>query len=808
MPHLLSDFKFGLRMLRKHPGHTLAAAVALGLGIGLTTATFSIVDGVLLKGLPFEHAERIVHLEGENPQRGLNGVEADFQDFLDWRRRQHSFEGLAAFNATTVNLASTGARPERVDGAHVSANTFALLRVKPLMGRLFLPGEDAPGAEPVAVLGYGLWHSRFGGDLHVLGKMLRVNGVNSVVVGVMPPRFAFPLTATVWAPLQLDPAKSPRGKEGVGVFGRLKEGVSLEQAQAEMSGIARALEREFPQANRGLGTVVKPFVDEYVNEQARGLLYSMLGAVGLVLLLACSNVASLTMARASQRTRELAIRSALGAGRARVLGQILIETLLLAAIGSLLGLGLARWGVALFNGTLASSIDNRPPFWIQIAVDPRALAFALGATLTAALVSGLVPALQASRADAGEVLKDEGRGSTSLRLGRFSRAVVALEVAFSCAALVGAGLMIKSVVEIQKMDFGFEQKNLLTYRIALYQADYPEQEDRVALWEKLLPRLEALSGVESVAAVSTLPGLGADGQVYAVEGKAYATEQDMPSGNAVSVSPGYFHIFNVRPLEGRVFDAGDLAGSLPVVLVNHSFAVHAWPGQSALGKRLRVGLGEEARWRTVVGVMPDSHLQGLDPRGKEDGFLLPLAQACPPRVSVALRTRGNPLDLVPAARDQVAALDGNLPIYFVKTMEKALADNSFFFRLFGGIFSLFGLVALVLGGVGIYGVVAFSVQQRTQEIGVRMALGAGTGNVLGMILKQGVRQLLVGLGVGLPIAALLGQGLSSILFGVKPSDPPTFLAVAFLLAAVSLLACLIPARRAAAVDPVVAIRYD
>jgi putative ABC transport system permease protein len=690
----------------------------------------------------------------------------------------------------------------------MSASSFALLRVKPLMGRLFLPGEDDPGAAPVAVIGYGLWHSRFGADPHVLGKTLRVDGLESTIVGVTPQGFAFPIAATVWAPLQIDPAKTARGERSVAVFGRLREGVSMEQAQAEMSAIAQALEREHPATNRGLGASVEPFVEEYINAQVRSLFYSMLGAVGLVLLLACVNVASLTMARASQRTRELAIRSALGAGRRRVLGQILLETLLVAVLGALLGLAVARVGIDLFNGALAAGTDNGQPFWIQIGLNRTALLFALGATLAAALVSGLMPALQAARADAAEVLKDEGRGSTSLRLGRFSRAIVVLEVALSCATLVGAGLMIRSVMASQHRDWGFDVHNFLTFRIALYEADYPEEPDRVALWNQLLPRLEGLAGLESAAAVSSLPGLEADKLTYAVEGRAYATEQDLPESHWMSVSPGYFATFGVKALEGRTFDARDTADAPPVALVNRSFAAKTWPGMSALGRRLRIGQGEHVRWHTVVGVVADSHMQGLEPQGKEEGFYLPLAQHCPPRVSVALRTRSAPLALVPAARDQVAALDPDLPIYFVKTLERSLADNAFFLNLFASIFGLFGLVALGLAAVGIYGVVAFSVQQRTQEIGVRLALGADKGRVLGMILRQGVRQLVVGLALGVPLAALLARGLAIFLYGVEPGDPRTFGTVALLLASVALFACLIPAKRAAAVDPIVAIRYD
>ena len=812
MTHLFRDFRFGLRMLGKNPGLTAAGVLALALGIGLTAAMFSIVNGVLFQGLPFERADRLVSVLASNPSRNEQRVAIYFKDFVDWKDRQTSFEALSAFIATTFNLSDDTARPERLEGAHMSADTFRQLRARPLLGRTFVAGEDAPGAPPVVLLGYGLWKSRYGGDPGVIGRTVRVNGEPSTVIGVMPEKFGFPVSQVIWTPLRLDPAKAVRGVEResdfVSVFGRLRDGVSLDQAAAEMATFAKAIAAESPQTHKGVEVTVQPYTREFVGGPIVGLLYTMLGAVALVLLLACANVASLMMARASRRTRELAIRSALGAGRRRVLSQILMETLILASAGAAGGLLLARWGLDVFNRAVLAGTDGPPPFWFHIALDPRSLAVTLALTLAAGLLSGLVPALQASRADAADVLKDEGRGSTSLRMGRFNRAVVVLEVALSCALLVCAGLMVQSIVRLQTLDLGFEDEGLLTFRVALYEADYPENADRTAFWRDLLPRLQALPGVAGAAAISSLPTNGTIREPYALEGVAYPRPEDRPRAFVTAISPGVFDTLQARILAGRDFGPQDIDGALPVTIVNRSFAERAWPGKEALGRRFQMGDGETAVWRTVVGVVPDLQMEGLDSDSTPHGFYVPVAQDCPPRVSVAVRSAAAPEALTAQVRAEIAKLDKDLPIYFVRTMEQAIAQNAFFFNLFGSLFAIFGVCALVLAAVGIYGVVAFSVAQRTQEIGVRMALGAGGRAVLGMILRQGAWQLGVGLGVGLVLAFLLSRSMASLLFQVQPTDPPTFLGVVVVLTGVTLLACLIPARRAMRIDPLVAIRYD
>jgi putative ABC transport system permease protein len=805
--NILGDIRFGFRMLKKSPGHTAAAVVALALGIGLTAAMFSIVNGTIFSSLPFAHSDRLVWVSAANVEKSRQEMPLSFADVLEWEKRQTSFSGVAAFDATTINL-SGDEKPERFDGGYMAANSFDLLGAKPILGRTFLPGEDEMQAQPVAVLGYGMWKTRYGGDPKVIGRVIRVNGAPTTVVGVMPEGFEFPINQKVWVPLRLDPKRTRRGSEddGVAVFARLKEGVPLSRAQAETSAIAKSLAKEYPVTNKALTLRVKPYIDQVINEQISSLLFTMLGAVSLVLLLACANVASLMMARASLRSREIAIRSALGAGRGRVLGQILTESLILSVVGAALGLFLAYWGIKGFNAAIA---DSNPPYWFNIALTGRPLVFVLGLTLLSSLLSGLAPALQASKADVNEVLKDEGRGSTSLRMGRFSRSVVIAEVALSFFLLVLAGLMVRSVVNVQTMDFGFEKRNLLTVRLALYEAKYPEKTKRIAFWNDLLRRMEGRPGVVGVAAISILPSNGTEMESYAVDGKPYPTAHDLPRAHEASASPGLFKVLGAKLLAGRDFGPEDREGSLPVVLVNASFAKVVWPHEDPLGKRIRLGKKTDSPWRTVVGVVPDLRMNGLgDTDSGPEGFYLPIAQECPQRNNIVVRTHGEPLAFTPTVRTEVAAIDPDLPLYFVYSMEQTIAKNAFFFNLFGTLFAIFGLSALVLAAVGIYGVISFAVTQRTQEIGVRMALGAHRGNVLGMIVRQGSVQLAIGLGIGLVIAFLGSRLLGDVLFQIKPNDPLTFAGVCLALTAISLTACLIPAQRASRVDPLVSIRYE
>jgi putative ABC transport system permease protein len=802
------DLRYGWRMLAKAPVHTVAAAVALSLGIGLTTAAFSIVYGAMWRGLPYPQSERLMQLDTQNPARDLLYQGVGVHDYLDWRQRQRSFVGLAGYSSGTVTVSGDD-RPERLDGAALTANALDLLEVKPRLGRGFRPGDDRPGATPVVLLSYRLWKNHYNGDPGIVGKAVRVNGQQTTVIGVMEKDFNFPFIEQLWTPLTLDPAKSARGKdEPFAVFGRLRSGVTADQAAAEMAAISRALAVEFPRTNRGFSATAEPIMHRFMDKQARYLLYSMLAAVCCVLLIACINVASLVMSRASQRTREMAIRTALGAARRQVIGQILTESLILALVGSAVGLCLAWGGIALFN---AAIVEKNPPTWIHIALDLPALLFALGATLAAAVVSGLVPAVQVSRTPLNEVLKDEGRGSTSLRLGWLSRAVVVAELALSCALLVATGLMVKSIVLARKVPLGFATGHLLTVRVPLFPANYPRPVERGAFYQRLLERLREKPGVEAVGATTGLPSIGWNSEGIAVDGRAYASDADYPVAHSDVVSEGLFATLGARLLAGREFERLDTATSQPVAIVNLSLARKMWPGEDPLGKRFRLARStHDEPWRTVVGVVPDLMLYGVnsDSNKKPEGFFLPVTQVGAERLSYVLRTRQDPLSLVPMVRAEVAALDKDTPIYFIRTMEKAVALDRFWNNLFGGVFAIFGSSALVLAAVGIYGVIAFSVQRRTQEIGLRLALGAQRGDVLRMLLWQAGVQLALGLLIGVPMAFGVSHGLTDILFPAKAGDPSVFALVAAGLTLVALVACLVPGQRAMDVDPNVALRYD
>jgi putative ABC transport system permease protein len=801
------DIRFGGRMLAKAPGHSAAAVVALSLGIGLTTATFSIVYGILWHGLPYPHSERLMRVDIQNPSRGLLNQPVDRRDFLDWCRRQRTFEGLAGADSATVTVSGND-RPERLDGAWITANGLDLLRTRPLLGRGFQAGEDRPGAPPVVLLSYQLWQNRYDGDPKVIGKAVRVNGRATTVIGIMPPLFRFPENEQLWLPLELDPAKAERGKGlPIVVFGRLRSGVTREQAGAEMAAIARSLAAQYPRTNHGLTATVAPMVDRLLDDVGRYLLYSMLGAVGGVLLIACINVASLIMSRATQRSREMAVRAALGASRRQVIAQVLTESLILALVASSFGLGLAWAGITAFNRAILGS-GFTPPIWIHIALDLPVLLFALGATLAAAVVSGLVPALKVSRTQLHEVLKDEGRGSTSLRLGKLSRMVVVAELALSCVLLVVTGMEFKSAMLARSAHFGFATDHVLTARVPLFETNYPQPIDRGAFYQRLLERLRELPGVEAAGASTVVPSIEPESEAFVVDGRAYANETDYPVAHSDVVAEGTFAVLGVRPLAGREFERLDCATSQPVAIVNQSLARKLWPRESPLGKRLRrARAGGEEPWRTVVGVVPDLLLYGIADK-KQEGFFLPLTQVGTVRLSYVLRTRREPLSLVPAVRAQVAALDRDTPIYFVRTMEQNIAQDRYFNDLFAVVFAIFGASALVLAAVGIYGVIAFSVERRTQEIGVRMALGARRRDVLAMLMRQGALQLGIGLAIGLPLAFAFSHLIAQVLFRVQPGDSSVLAAVTAGMSLVALLACLVPGQRATEIDPSVALRYD
>jgi predicted permease len=803
MRAVLRDIRYGARSLRKSRALTTVAIVALTLGIGLTTTMFSIVYGALLKGMPFPDPDRLATVQRQNLSRGIQRMPTPIHDFQDYRTQQRSFSGIAAFSQGTVNV-SGAEKAERYEGAWVSAELFDVLQVKPQLGRTFTREEETPGLGSVAVLSYTLWQDRFAGDPQILGKSIRANGQPYTVIGVMPPKFSFPESQALWMPLQLDATKLERGRgQQLQMIARLKPGVSFDAANTEMAAIARRLAADYKASNEGVSATAKPIIESQIGPQPRRLLWTMLGAVSFVLLIACANVANLLLDRAAHRTKEVGIRTALGASRVAVVRQFLSEALVLAVAGAVLGALVAQVGVTLFNRAIA---DTNPPFWLDIRLHPPVLLFVAATALVASLFSGAIPAYQSARADINEILKDESRGASSFRIGRLSRGLVVFEIALSCGLLVASGLMVKSVVKLRTMDPGVATKNIFTARVG-FPSTYTDTLAQMRFFDELAPRLAALPGVQAVSLSSQLPSVGADGSNFAIEGKSYATDRDYPFTQRLSVSPGFFGTFKVTPVRGRAFSADDKQESVPVVIVNQSFVRKHFGAEDPLGRRIRLGGAQSTEpWRTIVGVIPDI-FTGDTGNPRDAGILVPLAQNRASFVSMAI-SAPNAMALTAQVRDVVASLDADIPIYFVSSMEEAVAKGVWHVRVFGGLFMAFGLAALFLAAIGLYAVMAFSVSRRAREVGIRIALGARTAHVLRLVFRQGLIQLAIGLTLGLGLGAGLAQLVAGILFDVQPRDPGTFAMVVAALTAAGLLACYIPARRAARVDPLSAMRAE
>ncbi|HEX9581186.1 MAG TPA: ABC transporter permease [Gemmatimonadales bacterium] len=811
MPDLIRDLRYAARMLTRTPGLSAIAVLTIALGIGLTTHTFSIVYGSVIRGLPYEGAERLVILTQAKPAEGSTGRSVPIHDYQDWRDQQTVFEGLAALYAGTVNLADDDLRPERVLGAFVTWNALAQAGARPVLGRSFLEGDDLPGAAPTLVLGHDVWQTRYNGDPTIVGRTVRANGRLHTIIGVMPEKFAFPFDSHAWLPLGMDAAALPRG-EGfwLNVFGRLKPGVSMEGARGQLAAISSRLAAEYPVTNAGLTSEVKPFTEEYMPPQIIAVLWAMLVAVFGVLLIACANVANLLLARAASRSREVAVRTVLGARRRVVIRQLLAESLVLAVVGGLIGIGLSYLGIAAFNAWI---VDIQKPFWIEIALFPPVLVFAIAATLSASILAGLIPALKASGAGAHDILKDATRGS-SLRLSRFSTVLVVGEIAVSCGLLIAAGLMVKSIVNVRNQDLGFVPDGIFTARVGLNEVDYGDAASQQRFFEELHSRVAFLPGVQAAALTSNLPMSGAGQSWYGLERQTYATDRDYPWANRSVVTPGFFATFGVRVIEGRDFTPQDRQAAIPVALVNQAFVDRNFPTRAALGERLRLGRSEsEQPWLTIVGVVPDLRVGGgvggigSDQRLQEHVYV-PLEQNLQRFLSMAIRTGGNPQDLAVVVRETVSAIDPNLPIYNVDSMAGVIETNTWAFRVFGSLFAIFGVMALFMAAVGLYGVMAFSVTRRRQEIGIRMAVGANPRNIARLVLGRGAAQIGIGMTAGLALGVGLAGPLRFVLFGVNTTDPSVYATIVFTLAAAGLLACVVPAHRAMRVDLVNALRPE
>ncbi|HEV8141133.1 MAG TPA: ABC transporter permease [Pyrinomonadaceae bacterium] len=833
MSSLLQDFRFGLRMLVKNPVFTLIAVVTLALGIGANTAIFSVVDAVLLRPLPYPEADRLVFLWSTFPSQGVQTSGSALPDYYTWRDQSHVFDGLAGFYNGDFNISSEGNAPELVQGAYVTSNLFQVLKVSPAFGRLFTSEEEQFGRNRVVLLSHGLWQRRFGAQRDIVGRGIKLAGETYTVAGVMPrglPFFDNLPEVELWVPISFAPNDNmaTRNNHFVNLIGRLKPGVMPSQAQSEVSAIAKSMEEKYSE-NKGLGASIVP-MQEQIAGDSRNALLVLAGAVAFVLLVACVNVANLLLARASAREKELAVRASLGASRARIVRQVIIECLPLGLIGGLLGLLLAIWGIDLLSSLLPASL----PRGNAISVNSRVLIFTFALASLTILIFGLLPALQASRSDVRESLNEGGRsGIGNRRQGRIRRLLVIAEVALALVLLASAGLMVRSFIKLRQVDVGFTAHNVLTMSVPLPQAKYPtprtvdDPRDPPGLdfYEQLLRRVQSLPGVRAATAATILP-LGAGeswGKFLSIEGRTETALDRVPLVRFALVSPDYFQTFGVAVRSGRPFANEDRGNSQPVAIINETLAKRFFPNENPIGKTIFMGPPENLRppeertaanraeRRTIVGVVSDVKGGSLN-RPVSPLVYAPLSQyrreGWSNSLMLAVQTSAPPETLTAAIREQVRALDLDQPITSVRTMDqllnRTLSEAKFSLLLFG----LFAALALLLAAIGIYGVMATSVTQRTHEIGLRMALGAQKGDVLRLVVRQGMTAVVVGMVAGLAFAVALTRLMSSLLFGVKPTDPTTLALITILLGVVALLACYLPARRATKVDPLVALRYE
>jgi len=809
MNHLWRDIRYGFRMLVKHPTLSLIAILTFGLGIGITTMVFSVVNGAFFKGLPFEEGDRVVALANTNPSRNFRNMPISVHDYAIWQQRQTVFEIMGAWSVAPINLTWLGGQPERFAAGMMSSGAFDTLRIQPILGRTLRASEDRPGAEPTIILGYDVWRDRYGCSKEILGQTIRASGIMRTIIGVMPEDFAFPDKQRVWIPLEIDPLATERGKgPAYAVIARLRKGISIEAARAQAVSIGAQLEQEFPKSNQGLAATVRPFIENMLGPQIYSLLYTMLGAGIGVLLIACVNVANLLLARASLRSREIAVRMALGASRGRVIVQFLAEVLTLAIAGGILGFGLSNAGMRWF---LSAITVDPPPFFITFGLDYRVMLFIVAVTLGASLFAGLVPAFQATGKHVEETLKDESRASTGLRIGRFSAGLIVGEVAISCGLLIAAGLMIKSIVQLKTADLPFATERIFTARINLPRLQYANEASCIRFYEQLLPKLETIPGVLAATLSDGLPAAGNGTVAFQVEGQAYAREGDYPIAREGVITAGYFKTYQTKVLQGREFNAMDRPGNLPVAVINESFARTYFPKTDPLGRRIRKGRGDaKAQWLTIVGLVPDMLMQGMGNNNQSGaGYYIPIAQSDVTNfVSIALRTRGEPGTVTSEVRAAVTSMDADLAIYDVLSMKEVIARSTWFYTIFGTFFMAFGFSALLLAVAGLYGVMSFAVTQRTREMGIRMALGAQGGQLVRLIMRKGVIRLSIGLLLGLGIGLGASNLLQTLLYKVNPRDPLVVVAVLLALALAGFAANFIPARRVTKIDPIVALAAE
>jgi putative ABC transport system permease protein len=809
METLLQDIRYGFRTLIKKPGFTALVVIALSLGIGATTAIFSVVNATLLRSLPYHEPDRLVIPVSINPSRNIDRGGVSYADYLDWKNETGIFKHVAVFQRQNADL-TDGGEPERVSVGIVSEDYFSVMGARPVLGRTYLPEEYQPGATRALVVSYGLWQRKFGGDPGIIERTITLNGRQYQVIGVMPKDSQYPGTDDLWAALAVGPNPPPdflrRDNQVYQAVARLKDGVSVEQATTVLQTIALRVEQEHPESLKGWSAGAIPLHDYVIGPTLRRALLVLFGAVAFVLLIACVNVANLMLARAARREREIAIRIALGAGRGRLIRQLLTESILLAFVSGAVGFLLALWGVDL----LTSLAPDNLPRLDEVNADARVLIFVIATSMLTALAFGLVPALQATKTDLNEALKEGGRGSTGgVRGASLRSALVISEVALSLMLLVGAGLMVRSFMRLQRVDPGLNVDNLLTMEIYSPGARYKERSNVADFYRQLVDRIDDVAGVESVAASSALPLGGGGfylGRQFLVEGRAEPPAgPDNPAQWNV-VTPGYFGTLGIKVVKGRAFNDRDTTQSTPVIIINETLAREMFYNEEPLGKRIR-SWRDENTLREIVGVVQDTRYFGRDDELRSLVYV-PHSQDSWRSMSLAVRTSGDPSGFAGAIRNAISDMDKDLAVSRVQTMKQILNDSVATPRFNMLLLAIFAGVAMVLAAVGIYGILSYAVAQRTHEIGVRMALGARATDVLKLVVGQGLKLTLAGVAIGLAAAFGVTRVMESLLYEVSATDPVTFAAIALLLAGVALAASFIPALRATRVDPMVALRYE